>query len=372
MVGLEDGFAKSYMKKVIAINIGSRSKKYSLFEENQEKSTKDFATTENESFKSFVEENGIDLGETTIGIRVVAPGKIFTENREIDGDYLDKLIESKKIASLHTDLVIKEIEYIKNNFNNPKIFAVSDSSFHKSIGKVAKTYAIPKNLAQEYGIERQGYHGLSLSSVVNRVRTDFGNVPEKMIVAHLGGGSSVSALKDGISVDTSMGWTPLEGVPMTERIGDIDPGVIAFLAEKLNKNGEELQKFLSSECGLEAISEIEKGNILDLIEAEKSGNTEASLALDIYCYKIKKYIGAMSAVLGGCDMLVFTGTVGLRSNPVRERVVQNLEYLGLSIDTEKNNSVYEPTNIEFLDNNRKVAVVPIDEMHEIALAVESI
>lgn len=360
------------MKKVLAINIGSRSKKYAYFEDGQERSTKDFAITESDSFKSFIEENDIDLGETSIGIRIVAPGKIFTENREIDAEYLDKLNESKKIASLHTDLVIKEIEYIKSNFNDPKIFAVSDSSFHKSIAKIAKTYAIPKNLLEEYGIERQGYHGLSLSSVVDRVRTDFGNVPEKMIVAHLGGGSSVSALRDGISVDTSMGWTPLEGIPMTERVGDIDPGILAFLADKLNKNGEELQKFLAEECGLEAISEIDKGNILDLIETEKNGNKEASLALDVYVYKIKKYIGAMSAVLGGCDMLVFTGTVGLRSNPIRERVVQNLEYLGLSIDTEKNNSVYEPANIEFLDNNRKIAVVPIDEMHEIAVAVESI
>ncbi len=363
--------SQNHMKKIIAINIGSRSKKYSFFEDNKELAKQEFGTEVEDSFKIFVNSVG-DTSHALIGIRVVAPGKIFTENKEIDDDYLQKLIESKKIASLHTDLVVKEIEYIKNNFADLKIFAISDSSFHKTIRDVAKTYAIPKNLAEEYGIQRQGYHGLSLSSVVDRIREEFGNVPERMIVAHLGGGSSISALRDGISVDTSMGWTPLEGIPMTERVGDIDPGILAFLGYKLNKNGEELQKFLSEECGLEAVSQIDKGNIVELIEAEKSGNTEASLALDIYCYKIKKYIGAMSAVLGGCDLLVFTGTVGLRSSPIRERVVQNLEYLSLSIDTEKNNSVYEPTNIEFLDNNRKVAVVPIDEMHQIAKAVEGV
>lgn len=360
------------MKKVIAINIGSRSKKYAYFENGEEKSKQEFESDRNESFKNFVQEAGIDLGESAIGIRIVAPGKIFTENTEINDAYLEKLIESKRIAPLHTDLVVKEIEYIKSNFNNAKIFAVSDSNFHKSIGGVAKTYAIPKNLKEKYEIERQGYHGLSLSSVVNKMRTEFGNVPEKTIVAHLGGGSSVSALRDGISVDTSMGWTPLEGIPMTERVGDIDSGIIAFLTKELDKNGEDLEKFLSEECGLEAISKINKGNILDLIEAEKNGNKDASLALDVYVYKIKKYIGAMSAVLGGCDLLVFTGTVGLRSGPIRERVVQNLEYLGLSIDIEKNNSIYEPENIEFLSDNRKVAVVPIDEMREIALVVESI
>lgn len=359
--------------KIVAVNIGSRSKKYALYDNDQEITKKEFGVSDDDSFSLFLKESGAEKNEFVVGIRIVASGKIFTENKEITRDYLDKLIESKKIASLHIDLVVKEIKYIKNNFNNPKIFAISDSSFHKSIGKVAKTYAIPKNLREEYQIERQGYHGLSLSSVVNTIRKEFGNVPEKIIVAHLGGGSSVSALRDGISIDTSMGWTPLEGIPMTERVGDLDPGIISFLSEKLNKSGVELQRFLSEECGLEAISDISGGNILELLNQEEIiSNKSASLALDVYTYKIKKYIGAMSAVLGGCDMFVFTGTVGLRSSPIRERVVQNLEYLNLSIDIEKNNSVCEPANIEFLDNDRKIAVVPINEMFEIAKTVEDI
>ena len=362
--------SQNYMKKVIAINIGSRNKKYAYFEEGEEKSKSEFDITETESFRIFLESLQTDLSEMILGIRVVAPGKLFVENREIDNEYLEKLRESKNVAPLHTDLTIKEIDYIKNNFKDLKIFAVSDSSFHKSIGETAKIYAIPKNLREEYGIERQGYHGLSLSSVVNKINTEFGSVPEKMIVCHLGGGSSVTALRDGISVDTSMGWTPLEGVPMTERVGDIDPGIIAFLSEKLGKNGLELEKFLAEECGLEAISGVDKGDIQKLLEEEKNGNERAHLALDVYVYKIKKYIGAMSAVLGGCDLLVFTGTVGFRSAPIRERVVQNLEYLNLFVDTDKNNNTYEPQSIEFLNENRKVAVVPIDEMKEIAKAVE--
>lgn len=350
-------------KKIIAINIGSRNKHYAFYENGELK------CVGTENFKNFIKDNTIDTENLTVGIRIVAPGKLFTEDKEIDEGYLEKLRESAEIAPLHTELVINEIEKIRKEIPNIKIFGISDSSFHNSIPNTAKTYAIPKKWREEYGIQRQGYHGLSLSSVVKKFYKEFGSIPEKTIVCHLGGGSSVTALKDGISIDTSMGFTPLEGLPMTERSGDLDPGIVAFIAEKLRAEGKNLIKFLGEECGLEAISEIEKGDIPELLEAEKNEKEEAKLALDIYTYKIRKYIGAMATVLGGCDLLVFTGTVGLRSHPIRERVVQNLEYLGLTLDKEKNEVTYEPENIKFLgldQNERKIAVVPIDEMSEIA------
>lgn len=355
--------------KVIAINIGSRSKKYAFFENGEQKKRLELEGLEEDSFDKFlgqVEElRGGNLNNVVIGIRIVAPGKIFTEHREINGEYLEKLKEAEKIAPLHISPVIVEVEHIKNKYPDIKIFAASDSAFHKSIPEYAKTYAIPQKIRGEYEIERQGYHGLSLSSAVCGMQKELGTVPEKTIVCHLGGGSSITALKDGLSVDTSMGWTPLEGVPMAERSGSVDPGVIAFISEKMNLNGKELGKFLSTECGLEALSGIDKGDIRNLLEAEE--NAEARLALEVYVYSIKKEIGKMAAVLNGCDSLVFTGAVGEKSYKMRGRIVKDLEYLGISLNAEKNNLVGEVQNLEFLgsDNERSVIVIPIDEMTEI-------
>jgi len=252
--------------------------------------------------------------------------------------------------------------------------AVSDSAFHESIPEYARIYAIPTDLRKRYGIERQGYHGLSLSSVINKLKNELGKIPEKMIICHLGGGSSVTAVHNGLSVDTSMGWTPLEGVPMAERVGSIDPGALAFIVNKMNLTSTKLEEFLSTKCGLEAISEIDKGDIRDLLELEKGIDEvaqKAKLALDVYTYSIKKEIGKMSAILNGCDMLVFTGTIGLRSAQIRERVVKDLSFIDLEIDLKKNIEVYEPKEIKFLDsdlNKQKIAVVPIDEMREIYIA----
>jgi len=305
--------------KILTINIGSRSKKYALFEDGEKK-------------EEFEGECGIDLNDVVVGIRIVAPGKFFTEHREIDAEYLERLKQVAKITPLHIEPVIKEIEEIKNKYPDTKIIGVSDSAFHRSMPTVARVYAIPLKLREKYGIERQGYHGLSLASIVENVQKERGVVPEKMIVVHMGGGTSVTALKDGLSIDTSMGWTPLEGVPMAERVGDIDPGALAYLASQESLTSEALEKFISSECGLEAVSGLPHGDMKEIIEAA-SHNPKAKLALDLYIYRVRKYVGAMVAVLGGCDLLVLTGTIAEQSELMCQKISENSEFLVSKIIT---------------------------------------
>lgn len=337
------------MNNIITINIGSRSKKYAYFQNRDLISNKEFSVEEKDSFQKFLDQNNLNQKEFKIAMRIVAPGRFFVEHKKIDSEYLKKLKEVSSLSPIHSKLVLAELEYITNKFEKIDIFGISDSVFHKNMPEFAKIYAIPQNLREEYGIERQGYHGLSLSSVIINLKKEMDQIPEKIVVCHLGGGSSVTALRNGVSVDTSMGWTVLEGLPMTERVGDIDPGALAFLTDRLKKTGSEMEEFLNTECGLEAISGIQGGNIPDILEATKNGDPRASLALKFYVYKIKKYIGAMSAILGGIHMLVFTGTVGLRSTDIREMILKDLDYLRF-----------------------ETKIVPIDEMLEMAKIMETI
>lgn len=353
------------MKNITTINIGSRSKKYAYFEGGLELKKAEFEATVENSFGIFLEQNNLDPKELVLAIRIVAPGKFFVDHKEIDDEYIRKIEETAYITPLHSNLVLKELDYIKNNFPDIKIYAISDSAFHQNMPDYAKLYALPEDLRLKYGIERQGYHGLSLASVLGKLKEKFEIIPEEIIVCHLGGGSSVTAIKNGVSVDTSMGWTPLEGLPMTDRIGDIDPGVIAFLSSKLNMGGLDLERFLATECGLEAVSQIKDGNIPDLIKESENGNKKASLALRFYAHKIKRYIGAMSASLGGAQTLIFTGTVGQRSPLIREMATDGLNYLGFGIDRGKNQTITSPVEVESigdLDSLDKVLIVPIDEM----------
>lgn len=356
--------------KIITINIGSRSKKYSLFNaEGEVEARLEIEGLEEGSFGKFVEENNINAEEVKVGIRIVAPGKFFVQNRMVDDGYLANLKEAAQIAPLHIEPVIKEIDNIKNKYPGIEIYAASDSAFHKSIPDVARVYAIPEKLRREYGIERQGYHGLSLASVVAQIQKEM-VVPEKMVVCHMGGGTSVTALKDGLSVDTSMGWTPLEGVPMAERVGSIDPGVLAFISQKLSLNGIELEKFISTECGIEAISGSEKGDFRNLLKIENEETDEgkrAKLALDVYTLSITKEIGRMAAILNGCDAIAFTGAIGERSVPMRKRIVKGLEYLNIVLDQEKNEAIGEVSKIQFLgkEKEKSVIIVPSDEASQI-------
>lgn len=262
---------------------------------------------------------------------------------------------------------LSEIKKVREIFGEDKpIIGVSDSAFHATIPEQAKLYAIPIEDSRRFGIRRFGYHGISVQSVIGRTAGLLGRMPEKVIVCHLGGGASITAVKNGQSIDTSMGFTPLEGLVMATRVGDIDAGTVLYLSEKLNKNQKELEAYFNNNCGLLGLSG-KSDDIRELLVNEKNGDLDSKLALQIYVNRIKQYIGRMAAVLGGVDLLIFAGTVGERSFIMRERICDNLKFLGIELDEEMNNkSEGVEAEIGKTGGGTQILIVKTDEMEEIA------
>lgn len=385
------------MKKYLIINLGSASKKYSLYEDEREvfrahfeMENSDFVVTESvgeahektkisqEEYEHsgkrllsvLVSKNIIkDTGEiATLGFRVVAPGEYFVKVRTIDAEYREKLKEAYEIAPLHIEAVLKGIEEFVNLLPSMPMIGVSDSAFHATIPETARLYALPIEDSHKYGLYRYGYHGISVASVLNIAKEMLGDLPPRVIVCHLGSGSSITAVKDGKSIDTSMGFTPLEGVVMATRTGDIDPGALLYLGKKLNLSFDGLDEYLNHKCGLLGLSGGKESGVRELIELEKAGDQNAKTALDVWAYRVKKYIGAYTAALGGLDLLIFTATIGERSFIMRERICDGLGNLGIAIDKEKNNQL-DGGKSGFIENGPlpvKVVVVTTDEMRQIA------
>ncbi len=322
------------MKNLI-VNTGSASKKYALYDgENEliafyfEKDKVSFVVTikidgyqEKHIIKKHEYEYSLDyllkmsakksiiksqeeIGK--IGMRIVSPGLFFIENKKIDDLYIKNLKLAFKRAPLHIEPVLTELAKLKKIFKNVEVFGISDSAFHKDMPEKAKLYGLPISFSKVHEIYRYGYHGISLESIVNKLRNKSG-LQEKIIVCHLGGGVTVCAIKDGMCVDTSMGFTPLEGMVMATRIGDIDSGALIYLSEITQLRGMKLLEFLNHECGLLGLSNKASSSVKDLLSLENQ-NEYAKIALDIYAYKIQKQIGAYIAVLGGLDKIIFTGT----------------------------------------------------------------
>lgn len=383
-------------KNYLIINTGSASKKYSFYKGTNKVYTAHFEMengspivtekTDDGSEKksidaagyagavgiildSLIEKKIIASREemNLIGIRIVAPGEYFLTNRFIDDEYLKMAEEAVKKVPLHLGPALEEIKNIKKSFGDSMpIVGVSDSTFHATIPDASKYYAIPIKDSREFGLCRFGYHGISVQSVVSKATTTLGTLPEKVIVCHLGGGGSVTAVKNGKSVDTSMGFTPLEGLVMATRVGDIDAGAVLYLSEKLNKDFKELEHYFNNECGLLGLSG-KSSDIRELIEYEKNGDADSALALETYVNRIKGYIGHMAAILGGVDLLILAGTVGERSFIMRERICNGLEFLGIELNKELNNQS-EGVEVELSkpESKAKILVIKTDEMEEIA------
>jgi len=384
-------------KKYLIVNTGSASKKYSFYSDEEkiysahfEREDGNFIVTETAEKigkkKTIINEDNyinavkfivfslIEIGLINskedidlAGIRIVAPGEYFLTNRLIDEEYLKLAKNALKKVPLHLAPALNEIEKLKEVFgNNKPIAGVSDSAFHASIPEQAKLYAIPIEDSRRFGILRFGYHGISVQSVIGRTAAMLGNLPEKIIVCHLGGGGSVTAVKNGKSIDTSMGFTPLEGLVMATRVGDIDAGTVLYLSEKLGKNQKELEEYFNNNCGLLGLSG-KSSDIRELLVNEKNGDLDSKLALQIYVNRVKQYIGRMAAILGGVDLLIFAGTVGERSFIMRERICDNLKFLGIELDEEINNgSEGVEAKINKPEAPVKILVVKTDEMEEIA------
>ncbi len=296
-----------------------------------------------------------------VALRVVAPSVYFQKDRQLNKLTLAKLAELEPVVPLHINATLQEASLLAKYFPQAQLVGISDSAFHATMPELASRYGLPKNDADRLGLKRFGYQGLSVESVVKTLRATK-KLAARTIVCHLGSGSSVTALASGRSIDTTMGYSPLEGLMMSTRSGNLDIAAALALQEELGLKGDSLLEYLNEKSGLLGVSG-KSSDIRELLKLE-SDEPAAKLALDMYVYRVQACIGQMAAVLGGIDALVFTGTVGERSSPIRQRIVHKLMFLGLAIDPAKNHVSVEPgelTQISPPHFPAKIFIVPANE-----------
>ena len=272
-----------------------------------------------------------------VGHRVVHGGDKFASSVLVTQEVIDKLIECSKFAPLHNPANLEGIRGIQKVLPDTPQVAVFDTAFHQSMPDYAYFYALPYQAYEKYGVRRYGFHGTSHRYVSRRACEILG-VPyeqQRIITAHIGNGGSITAIKNGKSVDTSMGMTPTEGLIMGTRCGDIDPGILPYIMGKENLDMDSLGDYLNKKCGVAGFSEL-SSDMRDIENAMYEGNKRAFQVLGMYNYRIRKYIGAYSAVLNGVDILVFTGGVGENQWISRAAICKDMEYMGLLFDEEKN------------------------------------
>ncbi len=301
-------------------------------------------------------------GPDIIAVRIVAPSEYFTRDRVITAKEIDFLEELEQHAPLHINALLQEIEFIGKAFAGSRVAGISDSAFHATMPEQSRNYAINSDDSEEFDIKRFGYHGISVESAVQKLKRE-GLLPKRLVVCHLGSGASVTAVLDGKSLDTTMGFSPLEGLMMSTRSGSIDVTAAVALKKELNVNDQKLLFYLENYSGLLGVSE-SSDDIRELLELERHGDKKATLALKMYTYKVQQSIGQMAAALGGVDALVFTGTVGERSAEVRRRVVSHLLFLGLALDAKRNHESSSADGITLAspaDHPAKVYIKSTDE-----------
>jgi len=303
-----------------------------------------------------------------VGHRVVHGGETFSGSVLITDEVIEKIRENIELAPLHNPHNLRGIMACKRLLPDTPQVAVFDTAFHQKMPEYAFIYGLPYELYKKYKIRRYGFHGTSHRYVSKRASEILGVPIEKLriITAHLGNGCSMAAVKYGVSVDTTMGFTPLEGLLMGTRSGDIDPAIVLYIMGKEGLTMAEVNALLNKHSGLVGISGV-SSDMREIIQEMKNGNMRAKLAFDVFCYRVKKYIGAYTAVMGGVDAIVFTAGIGENSPDVRKSVCEGLEFLGIKIDDEKNNSP-EREKIITTDNSPvKVLVIPTNEELVIAL-----
>jgi acetate kinase len=274
-----------------------------------------------------------ELKPVAVGHRVVHGGPHLVAHQLITPAVLTELQHCVHFAPVHIPTALRLITAAEKAFPHLPQFACFDTAFHTTIPEVGSRFALPRSLFDE-GIRRYGFHGLSYESILYQLGA---GLPKRIVIAHLGNGASLAAVKDGRSVDTSMGLTPTGGIPMATRSGDLDPGVLLYLMRVKKMNADSLEQMLNRESGLTGIS-AGKSDMRDLESAAAGGDQKAQMAIEIFCAGIRKVIAAYAAVLGGIDMLVFSGGIGEHSAPVRGGVCNGLGFLGVSIDDAGNQS----------------------------------
>lgn len=302
-----------------------------------------------------------------VGHRVVHGGEKFSESVLIDDAVKAKIRECYDIAPLHNPANMTGIDAITELMPEVPQVAVFDTAFHQTMPAKAYMYALPYEDYEKFGIRRYGFHGTSHRYVSRRACEFLGLDYEKqrIITCHIGNGGSITAIRDGKSVDTSMGLTPTEGLMMGTRVGDVDPGALTYLMERRDIGYKELQKIINKESGVLGVSGI-SNDMRDIEAGIEAGNERAILAMDMYEYRILKYIGAYTAALGGADVIVFTGGVGENQTSTRENICKALEYLGVTFNAEANKVRGSEIEISGPDSKIRVVVIPTDEEMMIA------
>ena len=312
-----------------------------------------------------------DLKEIdAVGHRMVHGGEKFNKSVLLTEEVLDVFEECIDLAPLHNPANLKGVRAVSELMPGLPQVGVCDTAFHQTMPKRAYMYALPYRLYKQYGVRRYGFHGTSHRYVSQRVCEflDVNPKGKRIITCHIGNGASIAAIMDGKCVDTSMGLTPLEGLMMGTRAGDVDGGAITFLAKKLDLDADGMSNLLNKQSGVLGITG-ESSDMRDVENAAANGDERAQLALDMYFYRIKKYIGAYAAAMGGVDIIVFTAGVGENQAGMREDVCKGLEFLGVKFDASKNNFRGEERVISADDSKVTVCVIPTDE--ELMIATDT-
>ena len=297
-----------------------------------------------------------------VGHRVVHGGSRFAESALITSEVETAINQCVPLAPLHNPYNLGGIRACRQALPNASHVAVFDTAFHQTMPDYAYMYALPRSLYERYGIRRYGFHGTSHRYVSMRAAEILGRplTSLKLITCHLGNGCSITAINQGKSVDTSMGLTPLEGLMMGTRCGDIDPAIIFHLIEEGQMSADTINQMLNRESGLLGVSEV-ASDVRDLFKAVSEGNPQAALALNIFSYRVKQYIGKYAAVLGGVDALIFTAGIGENAPSIRATICENLDFLGIHLDEERNQSSEMEKAIQQADAPVKLLVVPTNE-----------
>lgn len=303
-----------------------------------------------------------------VGHRVVHGGEKFSKSALITKGVKEVIKDCFEIAPLHNPPNYSGIEACEAIFPGVPQVAVFDTAFHQTMKKEAYIYGLPYELYERYHIRKYGFHGTSHEFVSQRAADFLKKDIKKMkiITCHLGNGASITAVKNGLSVDTSMGLTPLEGLVMGTRTGDMDPAVVTFLMKKEHLTADEMDSLLNKKSGLKGISGI-SNDLREIKDAAANGNSRAQFAIDIFCYRITKYIGSYAAAMGGLNAIVFTGGIGENAADVRAKVLAPLKFLGIRLDEIKNKSKEKEKVISSVVSRVKVLVVPTNEELMIAL-----
>ena len=392
--------------KVLVINCGSSSLKYQLIDMDGEKvlckglcerigmessmitheanghkaTTPAIFPTHTEAFAEVVKKMTTGEGKcindvseiNAIGHRVVHGGEKFKASCLITDEVINTLRELSPLAPLHNPAGILGIEAARKVFGNIPMVAVFDTAFHSTMPPKAYMYAIPYEYYEKYGVRRYGFHGTSHFYVSHRCADKMGKPIEdlKLITCHLGNGSSVAAVDHGKVVDTSMGFTPLDGFMMGTRSGGVDPSVVTFMMKKLGLTPDEMDTILNKQSGVNAISGVSSDD-RDICAAQNAGNKRASLAHEMQAYEIAKFIGSYIAAMNGVDGIVFTGGIGENGHWLRSRICSYLGYMGVQIDEELNQATVKGAEAELTDPSAKVRVFILATDEELVIAQET-